>query len=50
MKWIAALALTMTTGCENPSVGIGTSIGVGGASVTPVVAGSIGGVGVAVSP
>lgn len=50
MKWIAALALTLTAGCENPTLGIGTTINSNGVSVSPVFSGRVGGVGVAVAP
>lgn len=50
MKRLIMLALLALPACENPSLGIGTSISSGGVSVSPYVAGRVGGVGVAVSP
>ena len=49
MRWIAILALGLVTACENPTLGIGTTISSSGVSVSPVLSGRIGGVGVAVS-
>ena len=43
-------ALLLLTACENPTLGIGTTISSGGISVSPVLSGRVGGVGVAVSP
>lgn len=50
MKRIAILALLALPGCEDPTLGIGASISSGGVSVSPVVSGRVGDVGVAVSP
>ena len=49
MRWIAIAALITVAGCENPSLGIGTTISSSGVSVSPVLSGRVGGVGVAVS-
>ena len=50
MKRMMILVLFLTAGCENPRLGIGTTISSGGVSVSPTVSGQLGGVGVAVSP
>ena len=50
MRWIVIAALFATTGCENPTLGIGASISSSGVSVSPKVSGRVGGVGVTVSP
>ncbi len=50
MRWIALLALALTAGCENPKLGIGTTISSSGVSISPVLSGRVGNVGVAVSP
>ena len=50
MKRIAILALLALPACEDPTLGIGASISSGGVSVSPVVSGRVGDVGVAVSP
>ena len=49
MRWIAVLALGLLAGCENPTLGIDTTISSSGVSVSPVLSGRVGGVGVAVS-
>ena len=50
MKRLLVLALLALPGCEDPALGIGASINSGGVSVSPVVSGRLGDVGVAVSP
>ena len=50
MRWLALIAVVTLAGCENPSLGIGTTISASGVSVSPVISGRVGGVGVAVSP
>lgn len=50
MRWLAATAMILVTGCENPTLGIGTRISSSGVSVSPVLSGRVGNVGVAVSP
>ena len=50
MRWMVAAALVLVAGCENPTLGIGTTISSSGVSVSPVVSGRVGNVGVAVSP
>lgn len=50
MKWMTAAALFFVAGCENPSLGIGTTINSSGVSVSPVLSGNVGNIGVAVSP
>jgi hypothetical protein len=49
-KLMAIAALIGAAGCENPTLGIGTTISSSGVSVSPVVSGRVGNVGVAVSP
>ena len=49
MKRILVLALLALPGCEDPTLGIGATINGGGVSVSPVVSGRVGDVGVAVS-
>ena len=49
MRWIAVLALVLLAGCENPTLGIGTTISSSGVSVSPVLSGRVGNVGVSVS-
>ncbi len=49
MKRILVLALLLLPGCEDPSLGLGATIDSGGVSVSPVVSGRVGDVGVAVS-
>ena len=49
MRWIAVLALALLAGCENPTLGIGTTISSSGVSVSPVLSGRVGNVGVSVS-
>lgn len=50
MKRLLVLALLVLPGCENPTIGVGTTFSSGGVSVSPTVSGRVGGVGVAVSP
>ena len=50
MRWMIVASLILMAGCENPSLGIGTTINSSGVSVSPVFSGNVGGVGVAVSP
>ena len=50
MKGLAVASLFVLVGCENPTLGIGTTISSGGVSVSPVLSGRVGNVGVAVSP
>ncbi|MEO1536929.1 MAG: hypothetical protein AAFR73_04290 [Pseudomonadota bacterium] len=50
MKKLSVLAFVLLPACENPSLGIGATISGNGVSVSPVVSGNVGGVGVAVSP
>ena len=50
MRWLALTALVTLTGCENPTLGIGTTISSSGVSVSPVLSGRVGGVGVSVTP
>ncbi len=50
MKRLAVLALLLLPGCEDPALGVGARIDGGGVSVSPVVSGRLGDVGVAVSP
>lgn len=50
MKHFILLAAVCLAGCENPSLGIGARIDSGGVSVSPVLSGRVGDVGVAVSP
>ncbi|NNE81785.1 MAG: hypothetical protein HKN18_16075 [Silicimonas sp.] len=50
MKRMMILGFLVVAGCENPSLGIGTSINSSGVSVSPVFSGNVGGVGVAVAP
>lgn len=42
--------LALLAACSNPNAGIGVNIGAGGVSVRPVLSGTVGGVGVSVSP
>ena len=51
MKGFALIAaLFLMTACEDPTLGIGTTISSSGISVSPVLSGRVGGVGVAVAP
>lgn len=50
MKRLLFLSLLLLPACEDPTLGIGASISTGGVSVSPVVSGRVGDVGVAVSP
>ncbi|MEM7753968.1 MAG: hypothetical protein AAF230_11165 [Pseudomonadota bacterium] len=50
MKKLMVLALLALPGCEDPTLGIGATISGSGVSVSPVVSGRVGDVGVAVSP
>ncbi len=50
MRRLMVLALLALPGCEDPSLGIGATVNSGGVSVSPVVSGRVGNVGVAVSP
>ncbi len=50
MRCLAVTALMLVAGCENPTLGIGTTISSSGVSVSPVLSGRLGDVGVAVSP
>lgn len=50
MKRLAILALLALPGCEDPALGLGATFDSGGVSVSPVVSGRLGDVGVAVSP
>lgn len=50
MRWFIVVAAILVAGCENPRLGIGTTISSSGVSVSPVISGNVGGVGVAVSP
>ncbi len=50
MRWLGVAAFVALTGCQNPTLGVSTSIGAGGVSVSPTLSGNVGGVGVAVSP
>jgi hypothetical protein len=50
MKRLMVLALLTLPGCEDPALGLGATISGSGVSVSPVVSGRVGGVGVAVSP
>ena len=51
MKGLGLIAaLLLLSACENPTLGIGTTISSGGVSVSPVFSGRVGGVGVAVAP
>ena len=49
MKRLVVLTVVLLAGCENPTLGIGTTISGSGVSVSPVLSGNVGGVGVAVS-
>ena len=49
MKRLMVLAVLVLAGCENPTLGIGTTISSSGVSVSPTISGNVGGVGVAVS-
>lgn len=49
MRWIAIAALMSLAACENPTLGIGTTISSSGVSVSPVLSGRVGNVGVSVS-
>ncbi len=49
MKRLLVLALLALPGCEDPTLGVGATISSGGVSVSPVVSGRVGNVGVAVS-
>ncbi len=50
MKRLFVLALLALPGCEDPSLGLSTTIDSSGASVSPYYSGRVGNVGVAVSP
>lgn len=50
MKRLILLSLLALPACENPQLGIGATVSGSGVSVSPVVSGRVGGVGVAVSP
>lgn len=50
MKKLLVLAMLALPGCEDPTLGIGATVSGGGVSVSPVVSGRVGDVGVAVSP
>jgi predicted small secreted protein len=50
MRTVLILAILALSACEDPSLGIGANINSGGVSVSPVLSGRVGGVGVAVSP
>jgi hypothetical protein len=46
----AAVALLALAGCDDPTLSAGITLGANGVSVTPRVSGTVGGVGVAVTP
>ncbi len=51
MKRMALIAVMTMAGCEDPSLNIGASINSrGNVSVSPSVSGTVGGLGVAVTP
>lgn len=50
MRVILILAIMALSACEDPALGVGARIDGGGVSVSPVLSGRVGGVGVAVSP
>lgn len=50
MRKLALALVLLLPACEDPTLNAGISIGTGGVSVTPLVSGRVGDVGVAVSP
>lgn len=50
MSRLAILLILSLSGCVDPRLNAGISIGAGGVSVTPSVSGRVGGVGVTISP
>lgn len=50
MRWIPLAALVTLMGCENTSLGVGTTISSSGVSVSPVLSSRVGNVGVSISP
>ena len=50
MRAFCLLLLLFLSGCVDPRLNAGISIGAGGVSVTPSVSGRVGGVGVSISP
>ena len=49
MRALIVVSSLLLAGCENPQLGIGATVNSGGVSVSPVVSGNVGGLGVAVS-
>ncbi|MEM6384837.1 MAG: hypothetical protein AAF718_01245 [Pseudomonadota bacterium] len=50
MKKLMVCAVLLLPACENPTLGVGATVSSGGVSVSPVLSGRVGGVGVAVRP